>query len=140
MTIGKKSKAQTEKLRKKVYERDNYECISKAVYAPCSSDITIQHRVSRGMGGSALYDGHSAFLVAMCARHNTLETADSDYHKICQHFGWSVPRWVVLQWELTQVPVFYWDGWHFLENDTRVPITDEEAKARRLEIYGYKGE
>ena len=136
MGIGKRSKAQTDKLRKMVYERDNYECLSKAVYAPCSADITIQHRVGRGMGGSALYDAHTAFLLVLCNRHNTLETANADYHRICKRFGWSVPRWVVDRWDITEVPVFYWDGWHYLTLDGKVPVTDEAAKARWVEIYG----
>lgn len=140
MPIGRRSKAQTERLRQTVYERDNYQCVSKAVYAPCSADITIQHRVGRGMGGSALYDAEAAFLMVLCGRHNTLETANSDYHRICQHFGWSVPRWVVDRHAITTVPVFYWNGWHYLTDDGRVPITDEAARARRVEIYGYEGQ
>ena len=136
MPVGKRSKAQTEKFRKQVYERDNYQCVSKAVYAPCSADITIQHRVGRGMGGSALYDREGAFLVAMCNRHNTLETANADYHKLCQQLGWSVPRWVVDQWSITEVPVFYWDGWYYLVGGVRVSTTDIAAKRRMVEIYG----
>ena len=136
MSIGKRSKAQTDKLRRQVYERDNYECVSKAVYAPCSADNTIQHRVGRGMGGSALYDAEGAFLMVMCGRHNTLETADADYHKICTQLGWSVPRWVVDQWSITEVPVFYWDGWHYLVAGERVKTTDKAARARMIKIYG----
>jgi hypothetical protein len=88
------------------------------------------------MGGSALYDAHSAFLVVMCGRHNTLETANADYHKICTQFGWSVPRWVVDQWDITEVPVFYWDGWHYLTDEGRLRITDKAAHDRKVKIYG----
>ena len=136
LPIGRRSKTQTERLRQIVYERDNHECVSKALYGPCSADITIQHRVGRGMGGSALYDAHSAFLVVLCGRHNTLETANADYHKLCRQLGWSVPRWVIDRWHISEVPVFYWDGWHYLAATDRVPTTPETATGRMKQIYG----
>jgi hypothetical protein len=134
--IGRKSRAQVERARRAVYQRDNRECVSKAIYGPCSADITLQHRVGRGMGGSALYDGEAAYLVVMCARHNVAETANADYAKICRELGWSIPRWVVDQWSITEVPVFYWDGWHYLVGNDRVETTEKAARERMAEIYG----
>lgn len=136
MTIGKRSAAQTNKLRQKVYDRDKHECVSKAVYGPCDDVLTIQHRVGRGMGGSALYDGEAAFLIGFCLRHNVLETANADYGRICRELGWSVPRWAVDRWSITEIPVFYWDGWHYLVGLDRVPTTDKAARERMAEIYG----
>jgi hypothetical protein len=88
------------------------------------------------MGGSALYDGEAAFLVVMCAWHNVLETANAPYAKICRGYGWSIPRWVVDQWSITEVPVFYWDGWHYLVGNDRVATTQKAARERLTEIYG----
>mgnify|MGYP003625481844 FL=1 len=136
MSIGKKSRSQVEKARRGVYERDGGVCISKAVYGVCDDSVTIQHRVGRGMGGSAKYDTQPGFLLTMCGRHNMLETANADYHKVCQELGWSVPRWVPDQWSISEVPVFYWDGWHYLVGFDRVPTSDKVAKLRMESIYG----
>lgn len=136
VSIGKKSRAQVEKARRGVYERDGGICISRALYGPCDDSVTIQHRVGRGMGGSALFDADPGFLLTMCGRHNMLETANADYHALCQQFGWSVPRWVPDRWAISEVPVFYWDGWHYLVGFDRIQTSDKVANSRMKEIYG----
>lgn len=136
MSIGKASRRNVERARKGVYERDGGVCISRALYGPCDDSVTLQHRVGRGMGGSALFDAEPAYLLTMCARHNVLETSNAEYHRICQELGWSVPRWVPDRWSITEVPVFYWDGWHYLVGFERVPTSDKVAKLRMEEIYG----
>lgn len=136
MSIGKKSRSQTEKFRQGVYERDNNVCISKGIFGPCVPTLTLQHRVGRGMGGSSLYDREPGFLISMCAVHNTLETSNANYHKICQELGWSVPRWAVEQRSISEIPVFYWDGWWYLVGYDRVATTESAAYAKMEEIYG----
>jgi hypothetical protein len=136
VSVGKKSRAQVEKARQGVYERDQGVCVSKAIYGPCDDSVTIQHRVGRGMGGSALFDADPGYLLTMCATHNMLETADAEYHRLCKALGWSVPRWVPDRWSISEVPVFYWDGWHYLVGFDRVPTSEKLAQERLLEIYG----
>lgn len=140
VSVGKQSRRNVEKARQGVYERDKGVCISRSIYGPCDDSVTIQHRVGRGMGGSARFDADPGFLLTMCGRHNMLETADADYHALCQQLGWSVPRWVPDRWSISEVPVFYWDGWFYLVGFERVPTSDTVAKLRMTEIYGERNE
>jgi len=128
-----------EKWRKHVYRRDRDRCIAcEYLFGRVSDDqLTLQHRVSRGMGGSARYDETPAGLIAFCAGHNLAETAEAKFAGQCRDFGWSVPRWVVDRgWSLEMVPVRYADGWFALENLERVPLSEDLALDRMLEIYG----
>lgn len=136
VSVGKKSRSNVQKARQGVYERDGGVCISRGISGPCDDSVTLQHRVGRGMGGSALYDGDPSFLLTMCNSHNVLETADADYHRLCQELGWSAPRWVVNRWSISEVPVFYWDGWFYLVGFERVATTEKVARKRMEEIYG----
>ena len=140
MSLGKKSKSQVERLRKSVYERDRYECVACSFLGDGVvgvSTLSIQHRVGRGMGGSALYDKSSAYLITFCVFHNVQETADADFHDVCEENGWSVPRWVVgYRWPIDTVPVRYSDGWFFLVDDSRQQIPEKLAADRMQEIYG----
>jgi len=140
VSVGKASRRNVEKARQGVYERDGGVCISRALYGVCDDSVTIQHRVGRGMGGSALFDADPSYLLTMCARHNFLETSNADYHRLCQQLGWSVPRWVPEQWSISEVPVFYWDGWFYLVGFDRVATSDRVAKQKMEEIYGEKWE
>ena len=141
MSLGKKSKSQVERLREKVYKRDGYGCVACRVIFRFENafrdDLTIQHRVSRGMGGSARYDTSMAFLISFCAGHNLAETAEAKFAQQCIDYGWAVPRWVVDRgWPIETVPVRYHDGWWMLDDVDRVPVTDKIARDRMLEIYG----
>jgi hypothetical protein len=98
--------------------------------------VTLQHRVGRGMGGSALYDKDAGFLLTMCNDHNGLETSNADFHRLCQKMGWSVPRWAVERRSISEIPVCYEDGWFYLIGFDRVPTTEHAAKGRMEEIYG----
>ena len=141
MSLGSKSKSQAEKLRKPVYKRDHHECVACG-YAWTSGrmpvdQLSIQHRVGRGMGGSALYDKTASSLITFCIWHNVQETADADFHKLCLHNGWSVPRWVPeRRWPMESVPVRYVDGWFFLVGLERVGVKRGVAEERMVEIYG----
>lgn len=89
------------------------------------------------MGGSALYDKTAGALVTFCMYHNFMETADADFSSLCVSYGWSVPRWVVDGvWDISQVPVFYFDGWYYLTDTGREKITEEDALERMSQIYG----
>lgn len=139
MSVGKTSRKQLSKARERVLERDGYQCVTAGAYGPvgpCGGDLTMQHRVGRGMGGSALYDTVPGFLVSMCWLHNTAETQDAELHDKFMLFGWSVPRWVMRAWSIETVPVAYADGWHLLVDDRRQPIAEEAALTIMGDIYG----
>lgn len=137
MTIGKKSKQQVAKIREAVLRRDGERCVAAGVFGFCGGPLTIQHRVGRGMGGSAQYDT-MAHLVTMCQTHNELQTASAKFNDICQHRGWSVPRWATEQTDVQLIPVWYpWKGWFTLWEDGSVrQATELEASAVYLALYG----
>jgi hypothetical protein len=139
MSIGKKSRANTERHRKKVFSRDE-RCVvigsswGNLVY--CGGPLTIQHRVTRGMGSSAKYDQQPNGLIAMCAVHNVLEPASNEFRKMCERSGWSVRRSIADRILLAHIPVRYPDGWYLLTGDKRVQIMTNTALEMMREIYG----
>lgn len=130
MPVGKTSKAQVAKIRQQVFERDDHRCIVSGsnwgLAVPCAGDLTIQHAVTRGMGGSALYDG-ADFLRAMCSIHNGLDTSSADFRAECLRKGWSVPRWLADTQGIKNIPVWYADGWFLLQDGLKISITETEA-------------
>lgn len=138
MKIGQRSKAQVNKVRKQVYDRDNGICVvTGSLWSrlePCQGDITIQHAVTRGMGSSAKWDG-ADYLRTMCWYHNFLDTHSEEFRKACKRNGWSVPRWVGEQHEIKLVPVRYFDGWHLLQDGERIRISDRTAADLLAEMY-----
>lgn len=137
MSIGKKSKAQVDKVRQLIFERDGGDCIAAKVFGFCGGGLTVQHRVGRGMGGSAQYDT-PAHLVTMCATHNELQTANATFAEICKSRGWSVPRWAVDRVPVSDIPVYYpGRGWYLLAADGSVrKITRVQAVPVMLALYG----
>lgn len=132
MRIGKQSRAQVNRVREQVFERDGYRCVVAdsltALEYPCAGELTIQHAVSRGMGGSALFDGID-YLRAMCSFHNGLDTSNALFRQTCLRNGWSIQRWMALSEGVKMIPVKYPDGWCLLQDGKRVPISDETAEA-----------
>lgn len=137
MSVGKRSKAQVDKVRKRVYDRDGG-CVcagsSWAILWPCGGAWTIQHRVTRGMGGSAEFDT-SEHLLTMCAIHNQLDASSMEFRAACIRQGWSIPRWVMKSFRPQDVPVWYLDGWHWLYEGERVLCPVRDAERRMGEIY-----
>jgi hypothetical protein len=86
------------------------------------------------MGGSAQFDQVESLLV-MCAIHNQMDAGSMEFREACIRQGWSIPRWVVRSYAPGSVPVWYEDGWHWLEGDGRVPCTLRDAERRMGEIY-----
>lgn len=137
---GARSRAQVEQVRPEVYERDEHTCVVQGSRQwqtwPCSRDLTIQHAVGRGMGGSVELDS-PALLRTMCGFHNLLETSDADFARACTVNGWSIPR-NRADIDPLQVPVRYPDGGDYLLDDDggrrRIPRAD--AQAFRLETFG----
>lgn len=139
MSIGKRSRKQVNAHRESVFERDNHTCVvAGSIWSrpiPCSGGLTIQHRVTRGMGGSAKYDD-PPFLLAMCAIHNALEPASAEFREFCERQGYSVPRWVVNRYAITRVPVKYAYEWYLLGGTERFVIPEPTALEMFDEIYG----
>ena len=119
-TIGQRSRDQVDALRPALYMRDDYRCCVSGTpvgaTSPCEGPVTVQHRVGRGSGGSAQFDG-PAFLLTMCLRHNVLETSSADFAAWCRTYGWSIRR-NALDLDPTRIPVLYRDGWYLLDGAT----------------------
>jgi len=130
MSVGKRSQAEVNKNRKRIYVRDG-QCVVQGTDVSfkyrCFGDLTIQHRVSRGMGSSNLFDEPNG-LIAFCYEHNLLEPRSSEFRAICEEYGWSVKRGYATRFGLSSIPVKYDDGWYLLENFARRQISDDEAK------------
>jgi hypothetical protein len=145
------STRQTNRYRETVFERDGEKCVVAGSrwgwQQPCGGALTIQHRVSRGTGGSASNEFPENYLT-MCAVHNALDTSSADFRDFCLRSGYSVARWYVSpdigvqesdhdrQDLIRSVPVRYSDGWHFLEGVNRVKVSDDDAVTIILAIYG----
>jgi hypothetical protein len=86
------------------------------------------------MGGSAQFD-HAESLVTMCAIHNQLDASSMEFRAACIRQGWSIPRWVMKSYAPGSVPVWYVDGWHWLEGEQRVTSLLRDAEKRMNEIY-----
>jgi hypothetical protein len=131
MSVGKRSAAEVNRNRKRIYSRDG-QCVVQGTDVsfkfPCSGEITIQHRVTRGMGSSNLFDEPNG-LIAFCYEHNTLEPRSSEFRAICEKYGWSVKRGYATRVGLSFIPVMYDDGWCLLEGFSRRRISDEEAES-----------
>jgi hypothetical protein len=139
MAIGKKSRAGMEKSRANVYRRDNEQCVVRGSIwqqlKPCGGHITLQHRVTRGMGSSAKWDSEP-YLLTMCAVHNALEPASAEFRKFCERRGYSIPRWVAEQTPINRIPVAYVNGWFLLDGTERFGISEPTALDLMAEIYG----
>ena len=139
MSIGKRSKAQVEKSRPIVYERDGRRCVVRgsiwATIQPCAGSLTLQHRVGKGAGGSALYDA-PPFLVAMCMIHNGLAESSAEFANFCTRNGYSLRRSLAEQHPISRVPIRYPDGWQLLSGDGRFAISESTAAELMEEIYG----
>jgi hypothetical protein len=139
MSLGKKSKRQVATIRDAVFERDGGCVVHGSLWdmlKPCGGSLTIQHRVSRGMGGSAQYDSPE-HLVTMCAIHNQLETSWPEFAKACIRCGWSIPRWLDDQGvRPSKVPVLHESGWYLLSGLARVHISAQVAEQTMTDFYG----
>ena len=139
MSIGKKSRKQVEAIRQTVYERDEHICVVHnslwSMLVPCGGSLTIQHRVTRGMGGSAKYD-EAPYLVTMCAIHNALEPASSEFRAFCERQGYSIRRGFEGQNPISRFPIKYPEAWYLLSGTTRHRIPEPVAYDLLNEIYG----
>ena len=115
-TIGQRSRDQVDAIRDMLYLRDDYRCVVSGTTvgktSPCTGPITAQHRVGRGAGGSAQFDG-PAYLVVMCLTHNVLERRPrTSPPPASRTAGRSAGTGKDV--DPAKVPVMYRDGWYLL--------------------------
>ena len=133
MRIGRRSKAQVARVRERVFERDGHECVVFERASECAGGLTVQHRVGRGMGGSARLDGVEN-LVTMCAYHNALVESDALFRRLCVMRGYSVPRWAAGC--VGSIPVEFLQGW-MLISDVLTPVDSRQVVEVFEDVYGY---
>lgn len=139
MGIGKKSKANTNRNRSIVAARDGGCVVAGTLWGnlvKCDDSVTMQHRVTRGMGSSAKWDANPNGFVAMCQTHNQLEPRSATFRAMCERSGWSIRRSIADRNDLSRIPVRYPDGWFLLAGNGRVPIGDKLALEMMFDIYG----
>lgn len=138
MSVGKRSKYQVAKSRPIVFERDHETCIVSGTIwetiQPCMGIMTLQHRVGRGMGGSAKWDAPNC-LVTMCVVHNTLIESSFEFRNYCERNGISILRRIADRMDISGIPVRYSDGWYLLAGNSRFPIPEATAEAVISDLY-----
>lgn len=111
--------------RERVFERDGYMCVDCGTpYA-----LTLQHRASKGMGGSKAAESMSNY-VTLCNVHNCLLESSARYAETGRRFGWKVHRNRLVK--PADVPVFHRPlrAWFLLGEDgsrLSVEAPDEAA-------------
>lgn len=119
--------APTPIVRRAVYERDNFRCVA----CDTTEDLTFQHRVATGMGGSKLRPGAVAGLT-LCLRCN--QACEADMQTVALRNGYKVRRWA----DPSRVPVYYPHlfGWFVLAGVKANRITGPIALDMMHAVYG----
>ena len=95
--------------RKKLFARDEEVCW----HCGTTEQLTVQHRVNRGMGGSNRRD-NPANLILLCWFVNFEMEASSRAAESARRAGWKVDRGAVP--ELTPVYHYPTNSWYLLDN------------------------
>ena len=109
----------TPKQRQSIYERDGHRCCACGK----ADSLTIQHRVSKGMGGSKEYD-LPAYLITMCLTCNVGLEADYKQAELGRFNGWKLSRNARPPVNPEEVPVKIGREWFLLDNNGgKTPMT-----------------
>lgn len=90
-------------VNKIVAQRDGQKC----VHCGTNSNLTIQHRRGRGMGGSTRFEGPENKIL-LCWEVNTGMESDSDEAEEARRRGWKIDR--ADPREAYEIPVWTWPG------------------------------
>jgi len=102
----------SKRLREQVFRRDGDRCVACGRW----TGLTIQHRVSRGMGGSKLFDT-IPYLLTLCGICNARLESDSKFAELGRVNGWKLHRNQNPPVDPTAVPVNYFGQWYLLKKD-----------------------
>jgi hypothetical protein len=80
------------------------------------NNLTIQHRVSKGMGGSKKFDT-PAFLITMCLSCNIELESDSAKAEVGRANGWKLSRNAYPAINPEQVPIKVGAKWFYIDNE-----------------------
>jgi 5-methylcytosine-specific restriction endonuclease McrA len=109
----------TAKLRQAIFDRDGRKCVA----CNSASNLTIQHRVSKGMGGSKLYDTFP-YLITMCQPCNVGLESNYELAEQGRFNGWKLSRNTRPPVNPEEVPVKIGATWFYLDsNGGKTPIT-----------------
>ena len=107
-----------------VYDRDGNCCVA----CGSSNSLTIQHRVSKGMGGSKLFD-EPAYLVTMCHTCNVGLESNYVWAEKGRFNGWKIARNSKPAPDPEKIPVKIGLEWFLLDNQGgKKPLTNKEIK------------
>lgn len=111
-----------QKIRQSIFERDAFRCVACG-----STALTIQHRISRGMGGSKRLDDPSN-LLTLCQRCNVRLETDAEFARAGRAAGWKLHRNRSVDPALEPCWFPLLGGWFLLHPDgTRSEWVDEPA-------------
>lgn len=99
-----------DKVRDLIYKRDGGRC----PHCGTTEGLGLQHRISKGMGGSKLLDIPSN-LLTFCNLGNSDLEADADLAELARLNGWKLSRW---QDPLTTPVMYLGDGATYTLNNT----------------------
>lgn len=114
----------TTKMRQRIYERDGNKCVD----CGSANNLTLQHRVSKGMGGSKMYDTYP-YLITMCQPCNV--ALESDYYRAekGRFNGWKLSRLSKPPVNPEEIPVKIGTGWFYLDaQGNKKPANTKEIK------------
>lgn len=77
-----------DKVRQLIFERDGGKC----PHCGETEAIGLQHRISKGMGGSKLLDVPSN-LLTFCNTGNAALESDAEFARQGRYYGWKLSRW-----------------------------------------------
>jgi hypothetical protein len=100
------------KIREAIYARDGHRCVACLT----SNNLTLQHRVSKGMGGSKLFDT-PALLITMCLSCNVELESSSSKAERGRENGWKISRNAYPPIDPTTIPVKIGKRWFYLDNE-----------------------
>lgn len=116
----------SQKVREGIYRRDGGVCVVGDLYPAqgCAGGRTVQHTVTKGMGGSRLFDTPD-LLITMCNGHNTLATSSGEFQAFAKARGWVRDR--NSNRDPRKTPTLYADGWFYLVGMEREPVNEADA-------------